>query len=268
MLALMAHRILRESSQTRPSKPVKSPQQSACNLPINYGRSLKPDIAACDTTYALREIFELRVQAEAQFLAVCSKKLDQFQATEFSQDEVCLPNLKNLKQLLYRHLNQNQEACASLDTICNPRWPKASDDRMRRRSEAAASALREDFVLVLEKNEQLHKHCTEAINVLMNEIVISESKGARLQAARLGKLTFLAFIFVPLSFTTSFFGMNFQELGANEGALPIYVWFLLSMPLLGFVILFYVYDLSQIWKFASDITRRLLKKDIQDRGRV
>lgn len=122
---------------------------------IDYGRCLKPEIRACDTTYALREIFELAVQAEAQFLAVCSKKLDEFQTTEFSQDEDCLPTLKNLKQLLYRHLNQNQKTCESLEIVCHPRWPKGEDNHMRQRFEMAAAALRKDFVLLLKKKRTI-----------------------------------------------------------------------------------------------------------------
>lgn len=92
MLALKAQLIPRESAQRGPSDSVRFPRQSACNLHFDYGRSPKPDITTCDTTYVLRENHELTVQAEAQFLAFCSKRLDELQALEFSQDAVCLSN--------------------------------------------------------------------------------------------------------------------------------------------------------------------------------
>jgi len=47
----------------------------------------------------------------------------------------------------------------------------------------------------------------------------------------MGKLTFLAFMFVALSFTTSFFGMNVNEL--KGGTLGIKYWGALSILVLG-----------------------------------
>lgn len=248
MLALKAHKLedLRHGSQS--SQPDRLPRQSASTLHIDYGRSLRPNLMACDTLYALREVFELVAQAELQFLTFCAGKLDKFEDTNYSQEPDCLPNLKNLKQLLYRHLHQNQEACSSLENMQSPRWPRASDRKSQQKIEGSAQNLKEDYAYLLTMNKQLYEHCTEAIGTLMNEIVIAESREAIHQTARTAKLTFLAFIFVPLSFTTSFFGMNLRELGGGEATLRIWVWFLTSVPLLVCAILFYYLDISQIWR--------------------
>lgn len=72
----------------------------------------------------------------------------------------------------------------------------------------------------------------------MSSISISESQKAIDQAQRVGKLTFLVFIFVPLGFTTSFFGTNVKELQSDVG---LKWWAALSLPVaVGAISLFYV----------------------------
>ncbi|KAL8906714.1 MAG: hypothetical protein Q9207_001840 [Kuettlingeria erythrocarpa] len=264
MLALKSHRMPNDGRTQASSQGLNRVKQSTCTLHLDYGRSLRPEKMACDPLYALKEVFDHVAQAEVQFLGLCHAKLNEFQDTRYFQDSDCLPNLKGLKQLLYRHLQHNNSACAALEKMCHSQWLGASNDSSRERTKSAATALKEDHALILRTNEHLHSQCMEAIGVLMNEIVIAESKEARIQTARLGRLTFLAFIFVPLSFTTSFFGMNVRELGASPNTLSIWAWFLLSMPLLAFAIFFFEHDFAQVWKAlkalwagALDLTARI-----------
>ena len=221
MLALKSHKQAGHRPDSRSDQPSRPSRQTASTLHIDYGRSLRPHLMACDTLYALREVFELVAQAESQFLTFCAGMLNKFEDTRYSQEADCLPNLKNLKHLLYRHLHQNQEACSSLKNMRSPHWPRASDAKLQQKTEGSAQYLKEDYAYLLKMNRQLYEHCTEAIGTLMNEIVIAESREAIVYTARMEKLTFLAFIFVPLSFTTSFFGMNLQELGGGAHTLNI-----------------------------------------------
>ena len=248
MLALKSHKLDEDSLGSQSQQRTLTSRQSASTLDLHYGRSLRPNLMACDALYALREVFELVAQAELQFLTFCAGMLNKFEDTEYSQEPDCLPNLKNLKQLLYRHLHQNQEACSSLENMKSPLWPRAVDDKLQQKAEGSAQDLKEDYSYLLTMNKQLYEHCTEAIGTLMNEIVIAESREAIVQTARMRKLTFLAFIFVPLSFTTSFFGMNLQELGGDNDTLSIWAWFLVSVPLLVSAILFYTLDIMQNWR--------------------
>lgn len=62
--------------------------------------------------------------------------------------------------------------------------------------------------------------------------MLAEAQRSISQAEGLARLTFLAFLFVPLSFTTSFFGMNFRELIGDDGPnLSVYIWFAVSVPI-------------------------------------
>lgn len=115
----------------------------------------------------------------------------------------------------------------------------------------AFEAVQQDYKHLLLQAQAMHTRCNEDITVLMNSASIAESKKAMAQAERLGKLTFLAFTFVPLSFTMSFFGMNIQELG--QGSLSIWSWFTLSVPMLGFTLLLFYLDL---WQGSIDICRK------------
>ncbi|KAB5584717.1 hypothetical protein GE09DRAFT_1067956 [Coniochaeta sp. 2T2.1] len=60
------------------------------------------------------------------------------------------------------------------------------------------------------------------MTILMNAAAIDESQKAIAQAEGVAKLTTLAFFFVPLSFTTSIFGMNFELSDGNH--LSMWVW--------------------------------------------
>jgi Mg2+ and Co2+ transporter CorA len=67
-----------------------------------------------------------------------------------------------------------------------------------------------------------------------------------LQAEGVVKLTRLAFVFIALSFTTTFFGMNFKEFGI--GSQSIWEWFIASLPILTVTILLMRYDVSVLWR--------------------
>lgn len=66
--------------------------------------------------------------------------------------------------------------------------------------------------------------------------MLTESRKATEQACSVTRLTLLAFLFLPLSFTTSFFGINFREL--DEG-LNLWIWAATSIPLFVLVLVCY-----------------------------
>jgi len=57
----------------------------------------------------------------------------------------------------------------------------------------------------------------------------------------------LAFFFIPLSFTASFFGMNFKELGSSNQDLSVWVWFIVSVPIFGVSVLLCFWSKVYVW---------------------
>jgi Mg2+ and Co2+ transporter CorA len=94
------------------------------------------------------------------------------------------------------------------------------------------------------------------MTVIMNNANIAESKRAIEQAKRVGKLTMLAFFYVPLSFTASFFGMNFEQF-ATGPYLGVWVWFVVTVPVMLLSIAFYHWDMSKALEYGADIVSKV-----------
>lgn len=167
-----------------------------------------------------------------QFLNLIDVQLNKYTAT--TSDELdSLPNLEYTREILYRHIQKIQQVLHSIQNPNHPKWRKASND-VGRNAKTAAERLEQDFNHLHNQAETLHRRCNEAITVLVNSISISEFNKAIEQVKRVGKLIFLAFIFVPLSFSTSVLGMKVREL--HEENLLIYWWIVLSVILFLFAI--------------------------------
>ena len=118
---------------------------------------------------------------------------------------------------------------------------------------------------LLEDYEQLHgrcvdlsKLCTQGITLAMNKATIEESRKAIEQSGRVRKLTLLATLFIPLSFTASLLGMNIDLLGQN--AVKFWWFFVLCIPITLFAYTFYLWDIqllrrfwARIWKGCSGV---------------
>lgn len=195
---------------------------------------------ARDAFYALNDVFTFAASSESQLLNLINTKLDMY--TQPGRNEAdSLPNLKYAKRILYEHIQQIQEVKQSIFNAKHRKWPKATDEAGKR-ANLAAEGLEQNYDYLLLRAQTMHTRCTEAIAVLMNSMAIAESQEAIVQAKRVTKLTFLAFIFVPLSFTTSVFGMNVRELDQNQ--ISLWAWFALSVPMLALTITLFYVDFS------------------------
>ena len=235
-----------------PSHQPNAPQ-SAALLPLNYGKSLKPDTMSYDAFYALNEVFTFVAFSEMQFLNMIEFKLDRYLEDNDSQEYDSLPKIKYVKNILYRHIQHIKETIASIQNTRHPKWPKGTRKPKGKDQKAAraAEALDQDFHHLLERTQFLYARCHEEIGVLMNSIAIQESKRAIRQAERVEKLTFLAFVFVPMSFTSSFFGMNIKELGNDK--VSIWAWVIMTFSVLAFTLLLFFYN---SWKKLWSLFRR------------
>ena len=237
MKALKAHLL---AAHIPPTRSARTPQ-TASFLCYNYGRTLKPEMMKDDTVYALSEVFELVASSHNQYLNLMRAKIEAYHQSERPSD---LPALKYLKQLLLRYIMQSQEVLQSFDNTASSKWPKSKEVKAR----ATSKSLKCDFERLNQRAEHLHQECKEIIGVLMNIIALDGSNQQMLAAERVQKLTFMAFIFVPLSFTTSFFGMNLTEL---KSKLSIWVWFAFTAPLMTVAVAAFLIDMASLRAWLS-----------------
>ncbi|GJP96439.1 fungal Zn(2)-Cys(6) binuclear cluster domain family protein [Aspergillus niger] len=116
-----------------------------------------------------------------------------------------------------------------------------------------SEGLLEDYEQLYARCMELSDLCTQGISLAMNKATIDESRRAIEQSERVKKLTLLATLFIPLSFSSSLLGMNIDLLGQNSVQSW---WFLvLCIPITLFAYIFYLWDsqalrrcLVRFWK--------------------
>jgi hypothetical protein len=219
--------------------------QVAGLLRKDYGKHLDTKLMQMDPLYALHELFSFSAASELQYLNLIDEKLGPETGWAILTEET--PSLSNLlynRDILLSHIQQLKE---NIETIkcrgCN-QWPRAlANSDLGKKADEAANILLRDFEYLLNKAENLSKRCEAGMAVVMNNANLAESKRAIAQAGRVSKLTLLAFFYVPLSFTSSFFGMNFSQFGTSS-TLGIWLWFAVSAPILVLSIIFYQWDVT------------------------
>jgi Mg2+ and Co2+ transporter CorA len=98
---------------------------------------------------------------------------------------------------------------------------------------------------LIEKAAKLDAFLMETFQLFMSSVSVQDShlsiEQSRLsieQAQRGSQLTFLAFIYVPLSFITGIFGMNVQQI--NSSGLNIWVCFVVLVPVIVITLLLFL----------------------------
>jgi hypothetical protein len=90
------------------------------------------------------------------------------------------------------------------------------------------SRLLKDFEFLREEAGKLSKLCSDSVGIAMNTISIADSRASMAQAQRTQVISYLAYLFLPLSIISSIFGMNVKELG--QGGPGISLYFIIALP--------------------------------------
>lgn len=197
-------------------------------LPTLCGRILKTDQISFDTFHAPSKIFSCVAAAENEFLNLIEVTKAAEVATPGNEKQdvvVSLHDLLHNKRLVSRRISNLKEILESVMMAGCPAWPKLSEQRG-----GIINILAKDFTHLLRKAKSLSQLCEHSISTLMYATSILESQSAFKQSESVANLTKLAFLFLPLSFTASFFGMSFGELD-TVGQLDIRLWSVVSAPI-------------------------------------
>jgi hypothetical protein len=247
-------------SQTTSSKQVEKTSQMSQNasfLADNFSLVPASDMLRLDVRDTLHDIFAFTAAAECQFLSMMQGLVDRELQLQSSgkQTEWTLSNLRYFKSAIDEHIVNLKDMLAFLSRSDVPRWSPHTGQTSRKDSQglphlqpplllrtssrepspSRLPSLSDDYNYLLERAIKLSSRCVENTTILMNMAMLEESKKAISQADGLRRLTLFAFFFLPLSLTTSFFGMNFQEFGT--GKLSIWVCFVFAIPFLFFSVI-------------------------------
>lgn len=122
-------------------------------------------------------------------------------------DELLIKEWKVLHHVLGRH---------RVGYSSFTRWLQSLGIADSNSERAASRLLKEDLEEILEDGYRLELEMRERIQVHVAAMSLQESRKGIQQANSVGRLTQLAFIFIPLTFTTGVFGMNIESL--KDGA--------------------------------------------------
>ena len=240
--------------------------KSRALLSLDYGRQFDTLDVHDDALFAALPMFKFKEAAESQFLnlvnATLHNRLDETQVSNHTSQETYLLDLSAShndfayhKELLEHHVEELAENLRAIRAHGKTRWPCNKVPEVV----SALEVLEENFVWLETRAQNLSALCDRAMKEIHNKSVLAESQGANRQSDEINKLnkvaTFLSVFYIPLSFVSGFFGMNFTNFG--QGSLPIWVYFVTAAPVLACSILF---------MFWREMTWRQKKAD-RDSGR-
>lgn len=238
-------------SRAEPRSRLKALPQSLAGLPeAHRNGSRDEELMQKDPLYALNGIFSFFVASEAQMLSFLARQIEPNTAPKVDAVEVVdtesLSNLLHCRQLLEGHGEELRYVLGIIQRRGGERWPRARSDI----SEKAASSLQADLEYLVERAVVLRSRSETSITLAMNVASIGETRPGLHQNKAMFRFTVLVSIYVPFSFTASFFGMNFQQFG--QGDLSIWIYVVVSVPVFALSILFLFPDLGT---FSSMIRR-------------
>jgi hypothetical protein len=229
-LALKSHRI-----KAKAKGPFSfGPPQSAAIIHQDYVRSSSPNIVRQDASYAITELLRLAAASQSQVLNLLNSDVALERPSSISTDDV--PAVIYRSQILSYVFQQTHEVRQCMKNIGESHWTKAPEGSSHKKATQSWTALEADYECLSERTRMISDRYKEAVVILMNTMAIAESREGIVQAKKVSRLTSLAFIFVPLSFTTSFFGMNVQQLSQQKTS--IWIWAVVSIILSGIAMAF------------------------------
>ena len=215
-------------------------QQSLHLLPFEINTFLDPQVVKTDAFYALHNLFQFAAFSSIQVLNTLDAQIRRelgVLTAEHKRSHI-LENLQFVSELLDRQVDSIKSTVHAIKTRKESGWPSKID--RTKRATAAAKRLETDFDYLLARALDLRRRCTEGMGVMMNRAVVAESRKGMEQQERVRRLTILATLFIPLSFVTSVFGMNFREFGT--GRLSIWLFAAVCVPCLCAVYVAYVWE--------------------------
>ncbi|KAG5802110.1 hypothetical protein H9Q74_013382 [Fusarium xylarioides] len=230
--------------------------QSISHLHANYGGHLKADIMVHDVFYTLSELFEFSAASVDQLLKHFEDSIAELLRLD-NTDTTKISELLILKSYIDDYRSYVGNVLKVVKTRGNPKWPRETEPKKREHADLVAERLELRYEHLLGKCDRLSDHCASGISILMSLDAHEQAAKAMTQAGRLGKLSVLAYVYIPITFAASFYGMNFAELGDH---LSIWCFFAMAAPLLAVSMVAWFVDVrttcKRCWTVCTEGLRR------------
>lgn len=257
--ALKDHRLRRDSADEL--------AQSLSLLSAHYGSTLSAKIMWSDPFYTLTELFNFFISSEMQFLNSIATKLDDgTQGLSFADPSASIDfqaELLYFRRSLDKHvqcISQTLMFIRSRHHLGSPRSREAIDDSQIARSVAkadlAATQLDQDCEYALNCAISLRQRCERETTIMMNNASIAEAKRGIDQGRQVFRFSVLVSIYVPLSFTSSVFGMNFVQF--SNHAMGFWVWPLVTLPIFVASLLILIWDFESVRQWRARTIHHLV----------
>ncbi|ETS83462.1 hypothetical protein PFICI_05338 [Pestalotiopsis fici W106-1] len=236
------------SSDESQLKASSHTQQSSILLNRHYGATIDwTQSASISPLYILQELLDFNAAAISQYINMVEEVLTdigspfEFPSYEHTKLEAIL-HYDYIKARLTRLIRSLAEVRAFLlqppgnwsqPSTVSPKKPDEHAPRLLTKSE-------EDFQYLFERAQSLIAICEDGKSTLISNASVQDALRSAAETKLVTRLTKatnrVTFIFLPISFITAVFGMNFQEFG--QGDLPLWIWAAVTVPLLLISVLF------------------------------
>lgn len=184
----------------------------------------------------LQEIFSFHAAAGIQYVNMLDRVLSEAGGrNEFPSYEHTKLETAVQYDYIKTSLSRFQQNCSDvLAFLVDPpdKWRRSVGDDPGSKENLAP--IIGDFNYLISRAEQLLKVCQDGKSTLVNNDSVQAANRSAKEAQLVTQLTKttnrLTFIFLPISFVTSVFGMNFVQFG--QGELSIWIWAVTTIPLL------------------------------------
>jgi Mg2+ and Co2+ transporter CorA len=149
-----------------------------------------------------------------QFLNMLQSRInDALTRTSKADTATRVVELRCLIVMLDRHSQVLHENTTFLRKRGGPQWPRSRHQDHVKTVDATMGILHQDFELLTERTSALNDLCQQSMSVIMHKIALKEAQDSVQQGRPILLFTTVTIIFLPLSFISSVFSMNVEELG-------------------------------------------------------
>lgn len=187
---------------------VDTRNSSLALLPSQYGTSLDQSVARVDAFYAFSELISMASNSENQFLNLLATQIDTCMKRFHGSEDRAIDNLQYFKTLIQEHVERTEQLIYLLEHENKTKWPQATDHKAIETREATRLRLLSNHKYLFRRGETLVKKIQDGTSTIQTDVMARASQKSIEQARKIGRVTLLAYFFLPLSFVTSIFGMN------------------------------------------------------------